>query len=57
MKPSATVHFEISEKILIAAGVALGFGILLVFFTGSFSLWVTAKMLYVLGVAFFLFNK
>ena len=46
-----------SEIILIASGVFILVSVGVIFYTGDFSLWLYAKILYVVGVILFAFNK
>ena len=48
--------FHPSELILILAGLFVLVSVLLISLTGSFDLWIIAKILYALGVILFIFN-
>lgn len=48
---------KLNEALLLSAGISLAFGVVLVYFTGSFSVWAFAKILYGVGVFIFLFEK
>lgn len=48
---------RMSEIVLIVSGVLILVSVPIIFSTENFTLWVYAKMLYVIGVAVFVFDK
>jgi len=48
---------KLNEALLLVAGISLVFGVALVYLTGSFSVWIFAKILYGVGVSVFIFEK
>lgn len=48
---------RVSEMVLIVSGVLILVSVPIIYSTANFTLWVYAKMLYVIGVAIFVFDK
>ena len=51
------IHFTLSEKIFLAAGLGILASVPLIAFWEIFEIWFFAKVLYGTGVILFLFNR
>jgi len=57
MKSISQKLFHTSEILLMLAGLFVLASVVLLSFTGNFSFWIMAKILYGVGVILFLFSK